>query len=126
MNKYKYMSTFVIHLSHPRFLHLHLRFFYCSYSHTVSLSHFFMQFSSKGSQWKDAAGAWLKEDCFGDQYREVSIYRFWNYFQKHFLQATKQDVNSLRRPLYLSDFNYILNAKFKKQIRTVFSLIFHT
>jgi integrase len=89
-----------------------------SVTHTVESppSKPFIAMTNTGSQWKDAAGSWLKEDCFGDNDYEVSIFRFWNYFQKHFLHCTKQDVNSLRRPLYLSDFNYILNAKFKKQL----------
>lgn len=73
----------------------------------------FISMTNTGSQWKDAAGAWLKEDCFKDSF-EISIQRFWNYFQKHFLMSTKQDISNIRRPLYITDFDYMIKAKFKK------------
>jgi hypothetical protein len=73
----------------------------------------FISMTNTGSQWKDAAGAWLKEDCFKDSF-EITIQRFWNYFQKHFLMSTKQDISNIRRPLYITDFDYMIKAKFKK------------
>jgi len=69
--------------------------------------------TNTGSQWKDAAGSWLKEDCFKDQY-EISIQRLWNYFQKHYLISTKQELNNIKRPILLKDFEYMLQAKFKQ------------
>jgi hypothetical protein len=77
----------------------------------------FISMTNTGSQWKDAAGAWLKEDCFKDSF-EISIQRFWNYFQKHFLMSTKQDISNIRRPLYITDFDYMIKAKFKKPFGT--------
>jgi len=71
----------------------------------------FISMTNTGSQWKDAAGTWLKEDCFGEAF-EVPIAWMWNYFQKHFLQATKQDSQDIRRPLLLRDFAYLLHVKF--------------
>eukprot|EP01127_Copromyxa_protea_P021513 TRINITY_DN740_c0_g1_i1.p1 TRINITY_DN740_c0_g1~~TRINITY_DN740_c0_g1_i1.p1 ORF type:complete len:503 (+),score=66.74 TRINITY_DN740_c0_g1_i1:332-1840(+) len=71
----------------------------------------FISMTNTGSQWKDAAGTWMKEDCFGDSY-EVTLPWFWNYFQKHFLAATKQDPQSVKRCLYLRDLSFMLQAKF--------------
>jgi hypothetical protein len=71
----------------------------------------FISMTNTGSQWKDAAGTWLKEDLFKDSY-EVSIAQLWNYFQKHYLVATKQEISNIKRPLYMKDFEYFLNAKF--------------
>jgi len=76
----------------------------------------FISMTNTGSQWKDAAGTWLREDAFGEAF-EITIQRFWNYFQKHYLVATKQDFNSMKRPLYLRDFDYLLSAKFKQGFR---------
>jgi hypothetical protein len=69
----------------------------------------FISMTNTGSQWKDAAGTWLKEDCFGDSY-EVSLPWYWNYFQKHFLVATKQDPQSAKRCLTLRDFAFIIKV----------------
>jgi hypothetical protein len=71
----------------------------------------FVSMTNTGSQWKDAAGAWLKEDCFKDS-QEVSISRFWNYFQYHYLVATKQEVPNVKRPLLREDFDYMMQSKF--------------
>jgi len=71
----------------------------------------FISMTNTGSQWKDAAGTWLREDCFGESF-EVSVACMWNYFQKHFLMATKQDSQDIRRPLLLRDFAYLLRVKF--------------
>jgi len=68
--------------------------------------------TNTGSQWMEAAGSWLKEECFKDNY-EVTIQRFWNYFQKHFLVATKQEINNIKRPLYQNDFDYIIYSRFQ-------------
>eukprot|EP01126_Amoeba_proteus_P009011 TRINITY_DN13424_c0_g1_i1.p1 TRINITY_DN13424_c0_g1~~TRINITY_DN13424_c0_g1_i1.p1 ORF type:complete len:543 (+),score=125.57 TRINITY_DN13424_c0_g1_i1:140-1630(+) len=70
----------------------------------------YISMTNTGSQWKDAAGTWLKEDCFGDAY-EVSLPCLWNYFQKHFLQALKQDVVNPRRGLQYRDFQYMIKAR---------------
>eukprot|EP01121_Diplochlamys_sp_Union-15-3_P019744 TRINITY_DN7514_c0_g1_i1.p1 TRINITY_DN7514_c0_g1~~TRINITY_DN7514_c0_g1_i1.p1 ORF type:complete len:607 (-),score=88.70 TRINITY_DN7514_c0_g1_i1:95-1915(-) len=75
----------------------------------------FISMTNTGSQWKDAAGMWLKEDAFKEDF-EISIFCFWNYFQKHYLAATKQDVANIKRPLYLSDFEYLLKAKFRQGV----------
>jgi len=69
--------------------------------------------TNTGSQWKDAAGTWLKEDLFKDAY-EVTIARLWNYFQKHYLISTKQEISNIKRPLYMKDFEYLLHAKFQQ------------
>jgi len=71
----------------------------------------FISMTNTGSQWKDAAGSWMKEDCFGETF-EVPMAWFWNYFQKHFLLATKQETKDLKRPLHLRDFVYLLQVKF--------------
>jgi len=60
----------------------------------------------------EAAGSWLKEDCFKEK-NEVTVEKFWNYFQKHFLIATKQELNNIKRPLYQKDFQYIILTKLK-------------
>jgi len=73
----------------------------------------FISMTNTGSQWKDAAGTWLKEECFQDTY-DVSIARVWNFFQKHYLQCTKQELNHIKRPLFMKDFEYLLRAKFKQ------------
>lgn len=75
----------------------------------------FISMTNTGSQWKDAAGTWLKEECFHavDTY-DVSIARVWNFFQKHYLQCTKQELNHIKRPLFMKDFEYLLRAKFKQ------------
>lgn len=70
----------------------------------------FISMTNTGSQWKDAAGTWLKEDCFGDSY-EVPLPWFWNYFQKHFLIATKQDPQSAKRCLNLHDFAFMIQVE---------------
>jgi len=73
----------------------------------------FISMTNTGSQWKDAAGTWLKEECFQDAY-DVSIARVWNFFQKHYLQCTKQELNNIKRPLFMRDFEYLLRAKFRQ------------
>jgi len=81
----------------------------------------YLAMTNTGSQWKDAAGAWLKEDCFKNA-GEVTIPRFWNYFHAHFLQATKQEVQQPKRLLFLQDFDYMLRAKFGHGVRDKASL----
>eukprot|EP01125_Pyxidicula_operculata_P002161 TRINITY_DN1209_c1_g1_i1.p1 TRINITY_DN1209_c1_g1~~TRINITY_DN1209_c1_g1_i1.p1 ORF type:complete len:592 (+),score=115.07 TRINITY_DN1209_c1_g1_i1:61-1836(+) len=71
----------------------------------------FVSMTNTGSQWKDAAGTWLKEELFKESY-DVSIARLWNYFQKHYLISTKQEINNIKRPLYLKDFEFLLHAKY--------------
>jgi len=65
----------------------------------------FISMTNTGSQWKDAAGTWLKEDLFKDVY-EVSIARLWNYFRKHYLISTKQEISNIKQPLFMKDFKY--------------------
>eukprot|EP01124_Arcella_intermedia_P027378 TRINITY_DN5345_c0_g1_i1.p1 TRINITY_DN5345_c0_g1~~TRINITY_DN5345_c0_g1_i1.p1 ORF type:complete len:556 (-),score=167.31 TRINITY_DN5345_c0_g1_i1:77-1744(-) len=77
----------------------------------------FISMTNTGSQWKDAAGACLKEECFRES-DEVSVARFWNYFQKHYLIATKQEANNIKRPLFAKDFEYLLQAKFKTEFES--------
>jgi len=67
--------------------------------------------TNTGSQWMEAAGSWLKDDCFKER-NEVTVQKFWNYFQKHFLIATKQELNNIKRPLYQKDFEYIILQKY--------------
>jgi len=71
----------------------------------------YISLTNTGSQWKDAAASWLKEDCFKDMF-EVTTARFCNYLQKHYLVATKQEIENIKRPLHLCDFDYFLQAKF--------------
>jgi len=73
----------------------------------------FISMTNTGSQWKDAAGTWLKEDLFKDSY-EATIARLWNYFQKHYLTSTKQEISNIKRPLFMKDFEYLLFAKFQQ------------
>jgi len=75
----------------------------------------FISMTNTGSQWKDAAGTWLREECFMDKF-EITTARLWNYFQKHYLIATKQELNNIKRPLFIKDFDYLLQAKFKQGI----------
>uniref|UniRef100_A0A6B2KZA7 SH2 domain-containing protein n=1 Tax=Arcella intermedia TaxID=1963864 RepID=A0A6B2KZA7_9EUKA len=87
----------------------------------------FISMTNTGSQWKDAAGTWLKEECFRENY-QISMARLWNYFQKHYLIATKQELNNVKRPLYLKDFEYLIQAKFKQgldQKQTINQKEFH-
>lgn len=67
-----------------------------------------------GSQWKEAAFLMLRDDCFlrdpvkGIYDNEVPTAKFWNYFQKHYLIATKQfTAEEVQRPLTLRDFNFM-------------------
>jgi len=71
----------------------------------------FISMTNTGSQWKDAAGSWLKDDAFKEKF-EITVPCFWNYFQKHYLTATKQEVSNVKRPLFLTDFDYLLISKF--------------
>jgi hypothetical protein len=70
----------------------------------------FISMTNAGSQWLEAAGTWLKDDCFREK-NEVTVQKFWNYFQKHFLSATKQELNNIKRPLYQKDYEYLILAK---------------
>eukprot|EP01125_Pyxidicula_operculata_P008565 TRINITY_DN2867_c0_g2_i3.p1 TRINITY_DN2867_c0_g2~~TRINITY_DN2867_c0_g2_i3.p1 ORF type:complete len:489 (-),score=77.99 TRINITY_DN2867_c0_g2_i3:315-1781(-) len=73
----------------------------------------YISMTNTGSQWKDAAGAWLKEECFKDAF-DISIPRLWNYLQKHYLLATKQELGNIKRPFFIKDFDYLLIAKFRQ------------
>eukprot|EP01126_Amoeba_proteus_P053910 TRINITY_DN6597_c0_g1_i1.p1 TRINITY_DN6597_c0_g1~~TRINITY_DN6597_c0_g1_i1.p1 ORF type:complete len:297 (+),score=52.52 TRINITY_DN6597_c0_g1_i1:961-1851(+) len=76
----------------------------------------FISMTNTGSQWKDAAGSWLKEDCFGEV-NQVTLARLWNYFQHHYMYFTKQSMAALKRPLTPGDFEYMLKAKFEEGMR---------
>lgn len=41
---------------------------------------------------------------------EVTLPWFWNYFQKHFLVATKQDPQNVKRCLHLRDFGFMIQV----------------
>lgn len=45
---------------------------------------------------------------------EITIARLWNYFQRHYILSTKQEINNIKRPLFKADFEYLLRAKFKQ------------
>jgi len=109
----------------------------------------FISMTNTGSQWKDSQGSWLKEDCFkgtrilggvvvvvlhlgmtrsnrcriATDTTEITMAKFWNYFQKHYLIATKQDVNQPKRPLHHNDFDYLLMAKFKHTMRMSINIL---
>jgi len=74
----------------------------------------FVSMTNTGSQWKDAAGTWLKEELFQVDTYEVSMARLWNYFQKHYLISTKQELSNIKRPLTMKDFEYLLKCRFRQ------------
>jgi hypothetical protein len=75
----------------------------------------FIAMTNTGSQWKEAAGIWFKEECFGEN-NKIPISRLWNYFQRHYLKTTKQTTDKITRPLHMKDFEYLLRAKFKQGV----------
>lgn len=94
----------------------------------------FIAMTNTGSQWKEAAGIWFKEECFGGiicyfficliflfylrylENNKIPIARLWNYFQRHYLKTTKQTTDKITRPLHMKDFEYLLRAKFKQGV----------
>jgi len=74
----------------------------------------YVSMTNNGSQWAESAGNWLKLDCFGENI-EVTVERFWNYFHKHVLLATRQDLNNPERPLTDEDFQFIVTSKIQQK-----------
>jgi len=71
--------------------------------------------TNNGSQWKEATGSWIKEEAFGDM-TKISTAKFYNYLQRNYLLASKQDCASVKRPLELTDFDYLIQAKLRQEV----------